>query len=233
MRVFLTLLGRETTALFVSPIAWAVIAVFLLLMGYTFSMNLFVAKTASLTHIFFQASALLVLIVPILTMRQFAEERRGGTLELLLTAPVPEYAVVLAKFGAAWAVTLAMIALTAVYAIVLGLYGTPDWGPVYAGYAGLVAISAALVSLGVMVSALTANQIVAAIVTLGLFTMLWMIDTLASQLPAGIDNWLIGLSLLAHITPFATGALYTSDLGFFVALTLAGLFFATRALGRR
>ncbi|MCU0869603.1 MAG: ABC transporter permease [Burkholderiales bacterium] len=233
MNLFVTLLRRETTALFVSPIAWAVIAVFLLLMGYTFTMNLFIAKTASLTHIFFQAAALLVLIVPILTMRQFAEERRGGTLELLLTAPVPEHAVVLAKFGAAWIVTLVMIGLTGVYAIVLGIWGTPDWGPVYAGYVGLVALSAALVSLGVMVSALTSNQIVAAMVTLGLFTLMWMVDTLATLLPAGIDNVLIGVSLLAHVTPFATGALYTSDFGFFIVLTLAGLFFATRALGRR
>jgi ABC-2 type transport system permease protein len=233
VNLFLVLLRRETTALFVSPIAWVVIAVFLLLMGYTFAMNLFIAKTASLVHIFFQAAALLVLIVPILTMRQFAEERRGGTLELLLTAPVPEHAVVLAKFGAAWIVTLVMIGLTTVYAVVLGVYGTPDWGPVYAGYVGLVLFSAALVSLGVMVSALTSNQIVAAMATLGLFTLMWMVDTLATLLPAGVDNVLIGVSLLAHITPFATGALYTSDAGFFVVLTLAGLFFATRALGRR
>ncbi|MCW5623695.1 MAG: ABC transporter permease subunit [Burkholderiales bacterium] len=233
MRVFLALLTKETLALFLSPIAYAVIAVFVLLMGYTFTMNLFLAKTASLVHIFFQAAALMLLIVPIITMRQFAEERKGGTLELLLTAPVRESAIVLAKFCAAFSVTLVMIGLTAVYAVILGIHGAPDWGPVYAGYIGLVMIAAALVSLGVMISALTSNQIVAAIVTLGLFSLMWMIDTLASLLPTGVENVLVSLSLLAHFTPFATGALYTSDFGFFVVMTLLGLFLATRALARR
>ena len=87
MKTFATLLGKETRALFASPIAYAVIAVFLLLMGYTFTATLFLSKIATLIHVFFQASMLLLLIVPVITMRLFAEERRGGTLELLLTSP--------------------------------------------------------------------------------------------------------------------------------------------------
>lgn len=233
MNAFRTLLAKETLALFLSPIAYAVVTVFLLLMGYTFTMNLFVARTATLVHIFFQAGALLVLIVPIITMRQFAEERKSGTMELLLTAPVRESSIVLAKFLAAFSVTLVMIGLTAVYAIVLAVYAEPDWGPVYGGYIGLVGLAATLVSIGVAVSALTSNQIVAAVVTLCIFSLLWMIDTLASLLPTNIERVLVSLSLLAHLTPFATGALYTSDLGFFVVVTLLGLLLATRALARR
>src|SRR5207237_6660563 len=112
-----SLLGKEATALFASPIAYVVIAVFLLLLGYTFTAFLFLNKTATLVHIFFQAAVLFLLIVPVLTMRQFAEERKTGTLELLLTA--------------------------------------------------------SLVALGLPISALTTNQIVAATVALGLFLGLW------------------------------------------------------------
>jgi ABC-2 type transport system permease protein len=233
MRGFMTLVGKEVRALFYSPIAYAVIAVFLLLMGYSFTVTLSITKYATLLHIFFQSAGLLMLIVPIITMRLFAEERKGGTLELLLTAPVRESQLVLAKYLAAMAVVLAMIALTGVYAIVLGIFGTPDWGPIYSGYLGLALLCSTLVSLGLLISALTSNQIIAAIVTIGISFMLWMIDSLAGMMPDALERVLISLSLLARFTPFATGALYISDFGFFVCTTLLALFLAMRALARR
>lgn len=233
MRSFFTLLGKEVRALFQSPIAYIVIAVFLFLMGYSFTLTLFVNKYATLVHIFFQSAGLLLLIVPIITMRLFAEERKAGTLELLLTAPVRESHVVLAKYVASMAVVLTMIALTGTYAIVLGMFGSPEWGPIYSGYLGLVLFASTLVSLGLMISALTANQIVAAIVTIGVSFMMWTIDTLAAMMPDALERILISLSLLARFTPFATGAMYTSDLGFFVCSTLLALFLAVRALARR
>jgi ABC-2 type transport system permease protein len=207
--------------------------VYLLLLGYTFSAFLFLNKTSSLVHIFFQAAVLFLLIVPVITMRQFAEERKTGTLELLLTAPVREIDIVVAKFLASMAVNLVMLALSLTYAFVLEAYGTLDWGPIYSGYLGLVLFTAALVSLGLTISALTANQIVAATVSLGLFLLLWMIDTLGSLLPSPFDNLVLSVSLLAHFTPFATGALYLSDVGFFVSLILLGLCLSVRALARR
>lgn len=233
MRGFATLVGKEVRALFYSPIAYAVIAVFLLLMGYSFTVTLSITKYATLLHIFFQSAGLLMLIVPIITMRLFAEERKGGTLELLLTAPVRESQLVLAKYVAAMAVVMAMIALTGVYAIVLGIFGTPEWGPIYSGYLGLALLCSTLVSLGLLISALTSNQIVAAIVTIGISFMLWMIDSLAGMMPDAVERVLISLSLLARFTPFATGAMYTSDFGFFVCSTLLALFLAMRALARR
>jgi ABC-2 type transport system permease protein len=233
MTAFAALLGKEIRALFTSPIAYAAIAVFLLLSGYTFTISLFVSKQATLVHIFYQAAVQLVLLVPLITMRQFAEERRGGTLELLLTAPVGEAQIVLAKFAACMAVLLTMLGLTLTYAVVLGVYGSPDWGPVYTGYLGLVMLAAALVGIGLAISALTANQIVAAVVSLGVFGLMWGIDPLAQMLPHPADNWLIGMSLLARFTPFAAGAFYTSDFGFFLTLVLLGVFLAARALARR
>lgn len=233
MKGFLALTGKEMRALFLSPIAWALIAVFLFLMGYSFTMTLFGSRNATLVHIFFQAAALLLLIVPIVTMRAFAEERRNGTLELLLTAPIREGHLVLAKYLAALAVVLVMIAGTGSYAIVLGLYGKPEWGPIYSGYLGLALVASALVALGVLFSALTSNQVVAAVLTIGVSFLLWMLDSLAQLLPAAAERTLMSLSLLARFTPFATGALYLSDLGFFLSLTALALFLAVRALARR
>ena len=220
-------------ALFYSPIAYIVIAVFLFLTGYSFTLTLFINKYATLVHIFFQSAGLLLLIIPIITMRLFAEERKAGTLELLLTAPVRESHVVLAKYLASMAVVLTMLALTGAYAAVLGILGSPEWGPIYSGYLGLALLASTLVALGLMFSALTSNQVVAAIVTIGVSFMMWTIDSLATMMPEGPERILISLSLLARFTPFATGAMYTSDLGFFVTSTLLALFLAMRALARR
>jgi ABC-2 type transport system permease protein len=228
----LTLTAKEIRTLFTSPIAYAVIAVFMVLSGYTFTVTLFVSKQATLVHIFFQSAVQLILLVPLITMRQFAEERRAGTLELLLTSPVREIDIVVAKFIACMVVVMAMTSLTLVYALILSIYGRPDWGPIYSGYLGLLMLGAALLGIGLMISALTANQIVAAVVSLGLFGILWAIDTLASLLPQPFENWLLGVSLLAHFTPFAVGAMYVSDFGFFLTVVLVGLFLTVRALAR-
>jgi ABC-2 type transport system permease protein len=233
MCLFLTLLAKETKALFSLSIAYAVITVFLLLMGYAFTAFLFLNRASTLVHIFFQAAVLFLLIVPVLTMRQFAEEHKTGTLELLLTAPVREIHIVLAKFLACMAVTAVMLVLSLTYAFVLQAYGQPDWGPIYSGYLGLVLFTASLVALGLTISALTANQIVAATVSLGIFLGLWMVDSLGSLLPYPLDNIVMSVSLLAHFTPFATGAMYVSDVGFFVSFILLGLFLSVRALARR
>lgn len=233
MKRFLPLLGKEVRALFYSPIAYIIIGVFLILMGYSFTITLFMNKFATLVHIFFQSAGLLFLLIPIITMRLFAEERKAGTLELLLTAPVRESHVVIAKYLASMAVVLAMIALTGTYAFVLGLFGSPEWGPIYSGYLGLALLSSTLVSLGLMISALTANQVVAAIVTIGISFLLWTIDTLAAMMPDALERVLISFSLLARFQPFVTGSMYLSDFGFFVSSTLLALFLAMRALARR
>jgi len=230
---FAALLGKEERAVFFSPIAYALIAVFLLLMGYTFTSVLFLNKLASLSHIFFQMSALFLLLVPIITMRLVAEERKSGTLEVLLTAPVREIEVVLAKFVASMTLIAAMLALSASYPVVLALYGNPDWGPVYSGYLGLILFAGALLAIGLLISSLTSNQIVAAVISLGLFFLSWMIDSVGYLLPDPFDTASVSLSLLAHLSPFALGSVFLSDVGFFLSVILVGLFLSVRALARR
>ncbi len=233
MKNFATLLGKEERALFASPIAYALIAVFLVLMGYTFTTILFLNKVATLAHIFFQMSTLSLLLVPVITMRLVAEERKARTLELLLTAPIREIEVVLAKFVASMTLIAAMVGLSVSYPVVLAIYGHPDWGPIYTGYLGLLLFAGALVAVGLLISSLTANQIVAAVVSLGLFFLLWMIDSLGYLLPDPFDTLSVNLSLLAHFSPFALGSVFLSDVGFFLSVILLGLFLSVRALARR
>lgn len=233
MSRFGALWRKEVRALFSSPIAYAVLTVFLLLMGYNFTTFLFISKTATLLHVFAQMALLLLLMLPFVTMRLFAEERKAGTLELLLTAPVREAEVVLAKFAASMTVVLLMIGLSTAYPIVLALYAAPDWGPIYGGYLGLVLLGGTLVAVGLLVSVLTSNQLVAAVVSLGVFLLLWMVETLGHLLPAPLDALVVNVSLLAHFTPMWAGALFLTDVGFFVSVTLLALVLGVRALARR
>ena len=233
MRNFVTLLAKEEKAVFSSPIAFAIVAVFLLLMGYTFTLMLFLNRTAELVRVFFQAAVLFLLIVPVITMRLLAEERRSGTLEILLTSPVGEIEIVLAKFAASLTLVGLMLALTAGDAIVLGVYADPDWGPFYSGFLGLLLLGAALAAIGLAASGLTSNQIVAAVVAMGVGILLWMIDSIGYLLPDPFDTIVTSLSLVAHFTPFATGALFLSDLGFFLTVVLACLLLTVRTLARR
>lgn len=227
------LLRKELHATFTSPVAYAIGAVFLLVLGYTFSLTLFFTKVASLTYIFHQMYVLLILLVPVLTMRAFAEERRVDTLELLLTAPVPELAIVLAKFLAALALVALLLAASGVYAVILGVYGEPDWAPIYGGYLALLLLAGLLVAVGTLASSLTENQVVAAALSLGAFLMLWFADSASYLLPDPLDLFVVNLSLIGHFTTFVSGSLFLSDAVYYLTLTLLALFLAARRLADR
>jgi len=227
------LLRKELHATFTSPIAYSIASVFLLVLGYTFSLTLFATKIANLNYIFHQIYVLSILLVPALTMRAFAEERRTDTLELLLTAPVREIWIVLAKFLAALVLLTGIYAATSAYAVVLGLYGEPDWGPIYGGYLAVTLHAGLLVSIGLLMSSLTENQVVAAALSLGVFLMLWFADSVSYLLPQPLGLFAVNLSLIGHFKPLATGSVFLSDVGYFVTLSLLALFLATRRLAER
>lgn len=233
MREFAILLMKEEKALFSSPIAYAAIAVFLLIMGYSFCLTLFISHAPTLVHLFFQMFALFLLTVPIITMRLVAEERKLRTIELLLTSPVTETQIVLAKFAASMSLLLLMLALSLTYPIVLALYGDPDWGPIFSGYIGLALMAGALAAFGLFASTLTANQIIAALLSLSVFLVLWIIDDFGYLLPDPVDAFIVSLSLSGHFKPFATGSLYLSDVAFYISATLLSLFLSIRALAWR
>lgn len=230
MTAFSVLLLKEEKALFSSPIAYAVMTVFLLLMSYSFTLTLFLSHQPSLVHIFFQMFVLFMLTVPLITMRLLAEERKLRTIEVLLTSPVTELDIVLAKFVASMSLIVILLMLSGSYAVVLAIYGDPDWGPIYSGYLGLLLLGAALVGVGLLASALTANQMIAALVSLSLFLLLWIIDSFGYLLPSPFDALAVNLSLSVHFKPFAVGSVYLSDVGFFLSVTLLTLFLSVRAL---
>jgi ABC-2 type transport system permease protein len=233
MTALAILLRKELHATFTSPVGYTVAAVFLLVLGYTFSLTLFATKVANLNYIFHQIYVLAILLVPVLTMRAFSEERRTDTLELLLTAPVREVAIVFAKFLAAMILVLGMFAATVAYATVLGLFGDPDWGPIFGGYLAVTLLASLLVSLGLLMSSLTENQVVAAALSLGLFLMLWFADSVAYLLPQPLDAFVINLSLIGHFKPTVTGSVFLSDVGYFVTISLLALFLTARRLADR
>ena len=233
MRTFAALLLKEEKAIFTSPIAYVVLSVFLVIMGYTFTLTLFVSHAPSLIHIFFQIYVLLLLTVPIITMRLVAEERRLRTIELLLSAPVSDVAVIFAKYLASLSLVALMLALAGAYAVTLGVLGSPDWGPIWSGYLGLLLLAAALVAVGLFTSSLVNNQVVAALLSLSLFLLLWIIDHFGWLLPDPFDAFVVNLSLLVHFSPFATGSLFLSDAGYFISAALLFLFLSVRALARR
>ena len=233
MRRFVILWFKEEKALFSSPIAYVLMAVFLLIMGYSFTLALFVSHLTTLVHMFFQMFVLFLLTVPIMTMRLIAEERKLGTMEMLLTSPATESQIVLAKFAASMSLILLMLALSTVYAVVLGVYGNPDWGPIFSGYFGLILLSAALVGFGLLTSALTNNQIIAALLSLSVFLLLWIIDEYGYLLASPFDTLVVNLSLSVHFNSFATGSLYFSDVAFFLTAAMLTLFLSVRALAWR
>jgi ABC-2 type transport system permease protein len=233
MVAFLVLVRKELSAALLSPIAYTIAAVFLLVLGYTFSLTLFATKVANLNYIFHQMYVLSILLTPVLTMRAVAEERRNDTIELLLTAPVAEVWIVLAKFVATWAVMLAIYALSGVYALVLALVGEPDWGPILIGYFAMALLGGLLVAIGLLASSLTENQVIAAALSLGLFLMLWFADSVAPMLPGALEPLALNLSLIGHFRPLVTGSVFLSDAMYFVSATLCALWLASRQLADR
>lgn len=233
MRGFAILWLKEERALFSSAIAYVVLTVFLVIMGYSFLLTLFVGHSPTLVHLFFQMFVLFLLTVPIITMRLVAEERKLRTMEVLLTSPVSEIQIIFAKFAASMSLLVVMLALSSAYPVVLAIFGDPDWGPIVSGYVGLLLLGGALVAFGLLTSALTTNQIIAALLSLSVFLVLWIIDFFGHLLPEPFDSIVVNLSLLVHFRPFATGSLYLSDIAFFLTAMLAGLFLSIRALAWR
>jgi ABC-2 type transport system permease protein len=233
MNALLVLTRKELSAALLSPVAWTVAAVFLLVLGYTFALTLFATKVANLNYIFHQMYVLSILLTPVLTMRAFAEERRNDTLELLLTAPVADVWIVLAKFIATWVVMLGIYALSLSYAAVLAWLGEPDWGPIATGYVTLALLAALLVAVGVLASSLTENQVIAAALSLGLFLMLWFVDSVSTLLPPVLQPLATNLSLIGHFKPMVTGSVFLSDAMYFVSAAMVALWLASRRLADR
>jgi gliding-associated putative ABC transporter substrate-binding component GldG len=235
MNSALAVARRELKTFFASPIAYIVLGGFLILTGWFFFSPLFLSGEASLRGFFFWASKFFLLLVPAITMRAIAEERKSGTLELILTMPVQDWQVVLGKFLAALGMVCAGLVFTIPYALtVSSLTATGasfDWGPVMAGYVGLVLLAGALIALGLWASALSKNQIVGFVVSLVVCLAFYFIDKFAILLPSGLAGIVEYVSLDYHFESIARGVFDTRDVLYYVSITAAGLVLTTQLLG--
>ncbi len=218
---------KELREYFATPIAFVLLAVFWALTGWFFSFGLFFVNVAQMVGSFHNMSLLLLLVMPLLTMRVFAEENKSGTMELLLSLPLAEWQIVLAKFAAAFVMLLIMLAGTATAVLPLLLFAQPDLGPILGGYIGITLLGAAFMGVGMLMSSLTSNQIVAALLTWCVLTLLWFADY-ASALDAlpGLRGLFLHLSFSVHyvdvirgVINLATVCYFLSVLGLSLALT--------------
>jgi ABC-2 type transport system permease protein len=220
-------------AYFVSPIAYLVMAAFLLISGFFFSIILIGSQQASMQGLFANVTVILLFVAPLLTMRLLADEQRTGTLEVLLTAPVHDWEVVVGKFVAALALFTLMLCCTLVYPLVLVWLGsTPDWGPVISGYIGLLLLAGAMLAIGTMASAVSENQIVTAFIAFAILLLLWLIGAASQVLPTATAVF-EALSLNGRYQDFVRGAINLEDVVYYLSLMIGSLFIATRLLETR
>jgi ABC-2 type transport system permease protein len=220
---------RELYAYLASPIAYGVAAAFLLLCGIFFVGGVAQWQDANLQSLFASLSIVLLFIAPLLTMRLLARERDQGTIELLLTAPLRDWEVVLGKFLASYLFFLAMIALTGLYVPVVVRYGTPDLGIVAAGYLGLALLGAALIALGLFTSSLTRSQVVAAVLGVGIGLVLWLLEAISPVLGRARET-IAYLTPAGHYYRFLEGIIDTRALVYLVGFTFVFIFLAAQVL---
>jgi ABC-2 type transport system permease protein len=225
---------REFRTFFQSPIAYIVIGVFLLVAGWLYFSTLFLGRAATLRPFFGIAPVLFVVFAPAVTMRLLAEERKAGTLELLLSMPIKDWEVVAGKFAAA----LGMVAVGLVWTLPYPLSVSSltakgvsfDWGPVLGGYLGLLLLASSFLSLGLWASALSRNQIIGFIIGLLLCFAFYFVDKFAILLPSSLGEILQLLSVDYHFENIARGVFDTRDILFYLSLTAAALMLTTRSL---
>lgn len=251
MRNVLSIAGKELQAYFVQPIAYVVLTVFLLLGGWFFftllrrfallsqiysamqnlnalqHLNL---NTAVMAPLLQNLAIVLVLLVPAITMRSFAEEKRTGTFELLLTVPARTTEIVIGKFIAAAAFALIMILLAGIFPVILLIFGNPELPVILSGYLGLAALAVCFVSIGLFTSSLTQNQIIAAISCLGALLLLYVISWPEDVGGVAFGGLLRYLSLPQHFGRMLTGVIDTQDIVYFISVILVALFLTQRAV---
>ena len=231
---------REIYSYFVSPVAYFTIVPYLLLCGFFFYIAFNVAsqsgsETAAIDLMIGSIqtmSVLLTLASPLLTMRSFAEERRAGSMELLATSPIRERDIVLGKFFASWFLVGAMLLATAPYPLFVQRYGNPDVAPILVGYLGLGLLGGCLLALGLLISSLSSNQIVAGVSTLGAGLFLWMIQSLppaagTATLYGTLREIAVYMSLQQHLTGFSQGVVAVKSLVYYLSFISVCLYLTT------
>ncbi len=247
MNNILAVAHKEIKAYFASPIAYIVIGFFALLYGWFFFTLLAFFERQSMQAglggggganvneqmirpVFLNASVILLFVLPMITMRTYAEEKRSGTIELLLTAPLTDFQIIMGKFLGAMALYAAMLAVTFVHMGILFAFGRPEWVPILTGYLGLLLMGGCFISVGLLISSLTKNQIVAGTITFAVFLLLWVINWIASFSGPQMQDVLNYLSITDHLDDFTKGVIDTKHLVYYLSFITFGLFLTMRSV---
>lgn len=215
---------KELATYFRSPIAYFMVAVFLLGTGYFFLYNIFFTGDATMASTFLNMGVFLLSVSPLLAMRLFATEYSGGTMELLLTLPLTPWQIVFGKYLGAVTILLLITVGTGIDLIPLYLFGNPDTMAIVSGYIAFLLLGAACLAIGQLASALTSNQIVAALITAAVVLALWFVGHLQVFQPPGVLRDLTGyVSFAIHFADFIQGLVRTEALAFYVIVSAIAL----------
>jgi ABC-2 type transport system permease protein len=247
VRNILAIAGKELRSYFASPIAYIIIGLFALLFGWFFYVYLrvFVEQSQRMAMmgggnvnvneqmirgVLQNAAVIILFVMPMITMRTYSEEKRSGTIELLLTSPLTDFEIIVGKFLGAMGLFCAMLLVTMVDIAILFRLGNPEWRPIAAGYLGLLLMGGCFISVGLLISSLTKNQIVAGFITFAVFLMLWVINWMAdSSGPTG-QAILSFLSITDHFDDFTKGIIDTKHLAYYVSFITFGLFLTAKSV---
>ena len=249
MRNMLAIAQKELRSYFASPIAYIVIGLFALFYGYFFALMLQVfirngmnmgamgggqqpmnINQDMLRPVLQNVTILLLFLMPAITMRTYAEERRSGTIELLLTSPLTDFQIIMGKFLGALSLYASMLAVTAIHLGILFWYGSPEWKPIVTQYLGLLLLGGSFLSVGLFISTLTTNQIVAYIVTFSVFLLLWVISWFGSISTGLVTDVTAYLSIIEHFDDFSKGVIDTTHIVYYVSLISFGLFLTAKSV---
>ena len=224
------IMGKELKDFFISPIAYIVISVFLLVTGWLFFSTFFVFNQADMRNFFNLLPMTFAFVVPAITMRLFSEELNTGSYETLLTLPVTFREIIIGKFLAGVIFVSAILVPTLAYPIFISMMGELDWGPVIGGYAGAVMMGAAFTAIGLFASALTRNQIIAFIMGAVICFALTTMDRMLFFFPTPVLNVVNYLGTSSHFQNVAKGIIDSRDILYFLSLVFLGLYAAHLAM---
>jgi ABC-2 type transport system permease protein len=249
MRNILAIAQKELKSYFTSPIGYIYVGLFALLYGffYVSILNFFVRQSLQMNQfgggpqpininqdmlrpILQNVTVLVLFILPMVTMRTYSEEKRSGTIELLLTSPVTDWEIILGKFLGAMGLYTVGLLVTLVHIAILFLYGSPEWKPIITAYLGLELFGACFISIGLFISSLTKNQIVAGMATFAVFLLLWVINWIGSFGGPTFESVTNYLSIIDHFDDFNKGVIDTTHLIYYGSVITFGLFLTAKSV---
>jgi ABC-2 type transport system permease protein len=246
MRNVIAIAHKELRSYFSSPMAYIIIGFFALPFGVFFYLYLdaFVRQSLQMgamgqpmnvnqqviRYVLQNASVIILFIMPMITMRTYSEEKRSGTIELLLTSPVTDLEIILGKFFGALGLYVAMLLVTLLYIAILFVYGNPEWRPLIACYLGLLLMGGAFLSLGLLISSTTNNQIVAGIISFIVFLMLWIVGWFADGAGPIMGAITRYMSITEHFDDFSKGIIDTKHVIYYLSLITLGLFLTAKSV---